>query len=67
LCPDFRRKKAFQQIEITVVYIFQDCTLESCFYHFTMPEILNGSNKFGCEVCTKRQNAAGDGKLAKFR
>ncbi|XP_076819337.1 ubiquitin carboxyl-terminal hydrolase 16-like [Clavelina lepadiformis] len=34
----------------------QECSLQSCLYQFTMPEMLTGSNKFGCETCTKRQN-----------
>jgi ubiquitin carboxyl-terminal hydrolase 16/45 len=32
------------------------CSLQSCLYKFTSPEILSGLNKFGCENCTRVHN-----------
>lgn len=36
----------------------QECSVLSCLNHFTAPELLTGSNKYGCENCTKRKAAA---------
>ena len=33
----------------------QECSLKSCLNQFTAAEWLTGSNKFGCETCTKRK------------
>lgn len=31
----------------------QECSVLSCLNQFTAPELLTGTNKFGCETCTK--------------
>lgn len=36
----------------------QECSVQSCLNLFTAPELLTGSNKYGCENCTKRKAAA---------
>jgi len=36
----------------------QECSVLSCLNLFTAPEFLTGSNKYGCENCTKRKAAA---------
>lgn len=36
----------------------QECSVQSCLNLFTAPELLTGSNKYGCENCTKRKEAA---------
>lgn len=36
----------------------QECSVLSCLNLFTAPELLTGSNKYGCENCTKKKAAA---------
>ncbi|XP_071955340.1 ubiquitin carboxyl-terminal hydrolase 16-like [Antedon mediterranea] len=36
-----------------------ECSVQTCLQQFTLPELLTGSNKFGCEICTEE---AGTGK-----
>lgn len=36
----------------------QECSVQSCLNLFTAPELLTGSNKYGCENCTKKKAAA---------
>ena len=31
----------------------QECSVMSCLNQFTAPELLTGSNRFGCEICSK--------------
>uniref|UniRef100_H2YSG2 Ubiquitin carboxyl-terminal hydrolase n=1 Tax=Ciona savignyi TaxID=51511 RepID=H2YSG2_CIOSA len=38
----------------------QECTVESCFHQFTKAEMMTGSNKFGCDVCTRNQSDGGN-------
>ncbi|XP_023240096.1 ubiquitin carboxyl-terminal hydrolase 45-like [Centruroides sculpturatus] len=33
-----------------------ECSVLSCLYQFTAPELLMGNNKFGCENCTRLKN-----------
>ena len=33
----------------------KECSLMSCLHQFTAPELLTGSNKFGCKTCTRLQ------------
>ncbi|XP_019646954.1 PREDICTED: ubiquitin carboxyl-terminal hydrolase 16-like [Branchiostoma belcheri] len=33
----------------------QECSIQFCLHQFTAPELLTGSNKFGCEFCTRRK------------
>ncbi|XP_078492551.1 ubiquitin carboxyl-terminal hydrolase 16-like isoform X1 [Ciona intestinalis] len=40
----------------------EECSVQSCFHQFTKPEILTGSNKFGCEVCTNKQKSTDGSK-----
>jgi len=35
-----------------------ECSVESCLNLFTAPELLTGSNQYGCENCTRRKAAA---------
>lgn len=42
-------------------------SIQSCLLQFTSPELLTGTNKFGCETCTKlhsRKNGASDKKTS---
>lgn len=41
----------------------QECSVKSCLNQFTAPELLTGSNRFGCEVCTKTHKAEGKDKV----
>ncbi|XP_033111822.1 ubiquitin carboxyl-terminal hydrolase 16-like [Anneissia japonica] len=36
-----------------------ECSVQTCLQQFTLPELLTGSNRFGCEICTEQ---AGTGK-----
>lgn len=40
-----------------------ECSVQSCLNNFTAVELMTGSNKVGCEACTKRIN--GDDEKAK--
>ncbi|XP_078619754.1 ubiquitin carboxyl-terminal hydrolase 16-like isoform X3 [Branchiostoma floridae x Branchiostoma japonicum] len=33
----------------------QECSIQFCLHQFTAPELLTGTNKFGCEFCTRRK------------
>ncbi|XP_041351412.1 ubiquitin carboxyl-terminal hydrolase 16-like [Gigantopelta aegis] len=33
----------------------KECSIMSCLHQFTAPELLTGSNKFGCKTCTRLQ------------
>ncbi|XP_071485111.1 ubiquitin carboxyl-terminal hydrolase 16-like, partial [Diadema antillarum] len=37
----------------------QECSVMSCLNQFTAPELLTGSNKFGCETCSKMHKEEG--------
>ncbi|XP_030850609.1 ubiquitin carboxyl-terminal hydrolase 16-like [Strongylocentrotus purpuratus] len=37
----------------------QECSVLSCLNQFTAPELLTGTNKFGCETCTKAHKVEG--------
>ena len=34
-----------------------ECSVQSCLNSFTAPELLTGSNKYGCDNCTRRRDA----------
>uniref|UniRef100_H2YSG1 Ubiquitin carboxyl-terminal hydrolase n=1 Tax=Ciona savignyi TaxID=51511 RepID=H2YSG1_CIOSA len=50
-CPSLKKK---------LFGIPQECTVESCFHQFTKAEMMTGSNKFGCDVCTRNQSDGGN-------
>ncbi|XP_041461940.1 ubiquitin carboxyl-terminal hydrolase 16-like isoform X4 [Lytechinus variegatus] len=41
----------------------QECSVMSCLNQFTAPELLTGTNKFGCETCTKAHKVEGKEKV----
>lgn len=40
-----------------------DCSIQSCLNQFTQLELMSGSNKVGCEACTKRENKGKEEKM----
>ena len=47
--------------------VSHECSIRSCLNQFTACELLTGSNKFGCEACTRRKygNSSKEGTSAK--